>query len=150
MGFRGHPCAFELAVYRVDPERWDRESASLEQWTNLPIPAWAYNDVVGWLQLSTSGGGIKAYLQWRDATRLVRPTMRPSGRFFAHRGKVFELWFRSDQTDFAIYQELIARVRQLSRQQPFRGRYIDTTALEAIGPHVCWRALVGFQSQPTG
>lgn len=142
MGFGEHPCVFELAVYRVDPERWDRESASNPPELN---PAWSYNDVVGWLQLSTSGGGIKAYLQWRDSPRLVRPVMRPSGRFFVHRGKAFELWFTSDQTDFAIYQELIARLGQLSRQQPFKGRYIDTTALEGIGPHVSWRALVGFQ-----
>src|SRR5262245_27937178 len=105
--FVGYPCVFELAVYRVDPETWSRETEEFERRYVLKAPAWKHNDVVGWLLLDTSYRMIKSYLQWRDSGRLLRPTYHACRGFYVHCGKVFEIRYDGEPTHIDIYKTLI-------------------------------------------
>jgi hypothetical protein len=141
--FAGYPVICELPVYRVDFATWEREGRALGLHPTA-IPAYAHNDVVGYLSLSTSLGGIKGHLQWRYGAR--RSTARPSGKFFGSEFKVFELWFDSGHSSDEIFDAVMEGLRGLVRRQPVRGHDIDFAVLQAIGPHLDWRALVGLRA----
>ena len=101
---------------------------------------WKYNQIIGWIELLRSGRmTLKGELWMVDNHRSVR---KDSKRRIRYQGKVFELVLSQD-SNVRMFQELVTEIRQRIRNSSFaKGRFVDLTQLEIIGPHVAWNELL--------
>lgn len=152
----------EVSVSRVSPERFRAEGEAFMEKLGYDrseghkysayesyvesryAPGWGCNDTVGWIRLWASYGMIKGEYFWLDKLRLVR---LPRAKRFKWGGKALELLFEPGQSEAEVFDAVRDRLVGLSRERPFRRRYIDLLALDSIAPYVRWHDLV-FRDGP--
>lgn len=153
---------FEIPVYRLTREAFDSETDRVEVKTiknyNLdlnPDPdvkflvlkkyhySYAYNDVVGWIQIFIDGIYIRGeYYFIRSGN--VR---RGFNKDYKYIGKAFELWLSPKDTTDEIFLQLIERINSLRNDGLFKNRLIDTERLENIGKYVDWAKIIKDNSK---
>lgn len=100
--------------------------------------AWQFNEIVGYVRLYIDGNQILGEYWQTDAKRLVR-TRRKLFVYSTH--KIVperELPFNGTNKD--IYQEILDYLSDIRIE--LKGRLVDTSVFERIGPHVNWQAVV--------
>ena len=101
------------------------------------IFSWRYNEVVAWVRLFVYGTQLCGEYRWVKAKHIVRKGKRE----FQYQGKAFELHIESDFSSQQIFNKLCRALQNLSKERPFKGRYIDLELLLNIGPFINWRRL---------
>jgi hypothetical protein len=128
-----------FATFNADPKLRDdelaRASGFFDQWRWY---SWHYNEVIGWIRLNGHWDVIKADYHFATQKRIVRSAKQ---RSFAWRGKTLELWLH-DSTSEEIYRQLLDEFRDLEKEPPFKGRYIDLEAFTNVGPFIDWKNAV--------
>jgi hypothetical protein len=101
-----------------------------------------YNRIVGWIEIRGAHDVIKAYLTWtsQKQIRFERKEAFP----FKHEQKVFEQWVHPEMTSAQVYESLNEALIEVAGEPPIKGRWIDRTAFDALGPHVDFPALLGW------
>jgi hypothetical protein len=101
--------------------------------------AWDYNEIIGYIQLHFLGTQIRGEY-WQIKGKRIQRTRR----------KVFEwrTWKLAHEIDIstgASNSEIYALIREYLADcaRELKGRHIDVRRLEAIGPYVDWRGLLG-------
>jgi len=100
--------------------------------------AWDYNEIIGWVQLHFLGSQVRGEY-WRvKAKRLVRT-----------RKKVFEnlTWKLAPEIDIpheANNTEILNLINEYISdcKMALKGRHLDTSKLDLIGPYIDWRELI--------
>ena len=66
-------------------------------------------------------------------------------RNFVDYGKAFELELMFEEVSSSdIYEQIETEIADLSKQAPYKGRYLDLEAFHNIGPFVDWRRIIGL------
>jgi hypothetical protein len=100
--------------------------------------SWSYNDIVGWIRLFICGTQLRGEYWWVSSKRIV-----PRGKKeFEYFGKAFESENITSENSNQIFTVLCGELSQLSKERPFKGRYIDMELLLTLGPHINWRSLM--------
>ncbi|WP_433803550.1 hypothetical protein [Actinomycetospora sp. CA-084318] len=163
---------FEIAIYRVAPERWHNELAELDAqaWAAVDpyadgLPAeskqrhfailqeqlrsqighFPYGQAIGWLRLVHDGPGpvVKGYA-YKLPQRQFQRRFRQS--YFNEIGKVLEVSFSTPGISNEEIAEMLTVdiVDTTKRGQVFQGRWPDMAAFNKIAPHTDWRTLLGL------
>ena len=159
----------DIPVYRVSKDRYYSEMDSFIQNSMYPGPpghddelrqfhsrnpdqktafhehlrqryggAWNYNEIIGYIELHFLGNQIRGEY-WQVKAKRIQRT----------RHKVFEWRTHKLAPELDVpYEALNPQIYALVREyiadcaKELKGRYIDTSKLEVIGPHVDWQALL--------
>lgn len=162
---------FEIPIYRTSVDEYIKEIQSekdaymkrvAEQWAYYERPGtdpsvraehfkrmeyafyegwrtWEYNQAIGWIRLLGHWDVIKAEYYFAREKKIVQ---KPRHRSFEWRGKTLEVWLSPRASSREIYDLVLADLKALRRERPFKGRFIDLDAFESIGPHVDWKNAV--------
>lgn len=104
---------------------------------------WRYTQAVGWVRLYVLGDQIQGDIWFVGAKRVSR---RMNKRKFEYFGKAFELsFFPGEDSSSDIYCQVRSALENLSKEKPFRRRYLDLEAFYHVGPFINWRALIGLE-----
>ncbi|MFZ3207373.1 MAG: hypothetical protein WA140_00845 [Geobacteraceae bacterium] len=99
---------------------------------------WQYNEIIGHLRLHFLGSQVRAEY-WRVQSKRIVRTRR----------KIFNFnhWKLAPETELPMdgaSEEIFAAVMQHVQacKAELKGRYVDTSTLEALGPYIDWRGLL--------
>jgi len=129
-----------LAYYRKPSSRASEADliAFGNEWDKHSWMSWHYNEIIGWIDLYVRSDEIMGDL-WEAEGK--RPRAR-SKRVFRCQGDWFKLKPQKESSSPDIFQQLLARLHEIEKKDYFKGRFFDFAALNEIGPHVDWRALL--------
>lgn len=157
---------FEIAIYRVAEERFQRQFEAAWTKTKVGIDAnyegaapqdrlayfkdyvwrdfgmpWRYNQVIGWIRLYVLGNQIRGELWRHQAKRYQRNIAR---RRYECEGKAFELYVYPEDSNKAIAERL--REELLSFQNELgNGRFVlDLQCFDSLAPSIDWHLLLGM------
>lgn len=100
---------------------------------------WRYNEVIGYIRVSTRRSEIVGELFLRDAKRIGR---RPTARF-CYRGEPIFFHIGQEWSGEQIAERLRSSITAFQgRDKRLRKRFIDTGILSDISPYLDWRGLV--------
>ena len=99
--------------------------------------SWKFNDIIGWIRLFVCSRQIRGEYWWVRSRRIIKRGKKE----FHYCGKAFESEEITTESSAQIFIILCRLVNQLSKERPFKGRYIDTELLVTLGPYVNWREL---------
>ena len=161
---------FEIGIYSCNPDRFfterkehlqkhlewithqfggiTREQApetftSAETYFIKKYGGWRYTQAIGWIRLFVLGRQIRGEIWVVNAKRIDR---KMNKRKFQHYGKAFELsFFPGEDSSTDIYNQVCNALDRITKERPFKGRYIDLEAFHNIGPFINWRGLVGLE-----
>lgn len=99
--------------------------------------AWNYNEIIGYIQLHFLGSQIRGEY-WQVKGRRIQ---RSRKKIFERRTFKLapELDIPYQASNLQIYAIICLYLTNCAKE--LKGRYIDTTIFEAIGPHIDWLAL---------
>ncbi|MBM3134699.1 MAG: hypothetical protein FJZ89_05300 [Chloroflexi bacterium] len=103
---------------------------------------WRYTQVIGWIRLYVLGNQIRGDTWFVDAKRIDREMNR---KRFRHCEKAFELSFFPEDSSLDIYSQVCDALEKLTKEKPFKARYLDLEAFHNAGPFVNWRGLLGLE-----
>ena len=161
---------FDVPLYRLPREQYYRDMEKYKANTSLGDPgfkdfydrnpdrrvrdedyafhrfggAWDFNEIIGFVRLFRLGSQIRGELWLNDAKRHVR-TRRKVFRLVALKVVAEEqIWPTRDNTydNEAIWCAIQNYLNRIRREVP--GRVVYADHLEALGPHVDWRAVLKF------
>jgi hypothetical protein len=127
----GVPQSEAPRVYRLAEERIRAEYGH-----------WRHNQVIGWIRLLALTHQIQGEYYFIEAKRIHKNI---GNKKLVWQGKTLEVHFFPEQSSSDVYRELCDALDQLQSQKPFKGRFLDTEMLLAIGPHLNWRTLIGME-----
>jgi len=157
---------FDVPLYRLTRDKYYRDMERYKARTSLGDPgfqgfyerhpdsrrrteeemyakfggAWDFNEIVGFVRLYVLGSQIRGGLWLNDAKRHVRTRRKV---FCAVALKVVaeeQIWPPYDnESIWSAIQNYLDRVRR-----EFPQRVVFADHLEVLGPHVDWRAVLGF------
>ena len=164
----GEP-VFEIAVYRVTPERWHEELGQLDQQAHaaldphrdyLPQASYQnhfirlqdtlrsqaghfpYGQAIGWLRLIHDGPGpvIKGYGYKLPQSRIYK---RFHQTHFRETGKEIEVSLSPSEPSREFVKQLRAAIISTTcRRRVFHRRWLDMSAFDKTAPHVDWWELL--------
>jgi hypothetical protein len=128
------------AVFKEHPEYEARRICMLEREFG---GCWRFNEIVGYIRLFFLGYQIRGEL-WRvNVKRFVR-TRRKT--FFHQPGFRPEVNISIDSSNQEIFDCI---VKLLNRVRPrFKGRFVDSSIIEHIGPYIDWNSLLRKNYMP--
>jgi len=159
---------FEIAVYRKAPDvlekeyedAFERQIQRLEAmdphhnmgrdqnqafkvlrdhfWERRGTP-YPYNDVVGWVILVVKRDQIAAGYFKISRKRLTWNCRQHPIKW---EGKCFDICLAGNETTKQIIADIVAHLRALSADSPFKGRYVDTKAFMRLAPYIKWQKLI--------
>ena len=162
------PTLFEIAIYRVTPEKWHADidarvalhrEAYFRQVPEGYVPPpdvilhheglWAatsgasvpypYNEVVGWVRLDADDPGHIKGDAWRTRQNRVRRNFCPQ---YEAIGRVLETLVLGDETCDEIVRDLREQLVGLTRgREVFQALYIDLEAFDTVAPLLDWPTL---------
>ena len=159
------PTLFEIPVYRVSPQHWAlergrawaRQLASMRRYADsdrAPIAQslveswqrsfeqrfgpWDYREVIGWIRLVAHFNDIIAHA-WRIRAKRVAHDVRKN---FSYWSDLFRVSLLRPRSAHDVYSELVAELQHQRKRAPFKGRYIDLTAFNLVGPLIDWPTAV--------
>ena len=100
--------------------------------------SWKYNDIIGWIRLFVCSRQVRGDYWWVKSYRMIKRGKKES-RFC---GKAFESEEINTEDSSQIFDILCGLVNQLSKERPFKGKYIDTELILTLGPYINWRELI--------
>lgn len=106
--------------------------------------SWRYNRVIGWIDIRVASDVIKGYLTWTDQKQ-VRRARREAFSFQAPARKLFEIWLDDRWPAGTIYSKISDALEDVRRESPIKGRWMDRTAFDAVGPHLDYPGLFGWR-----
>jgi len=101
---------------------------------------WQFNQVVGWLRLFVEGNTIGCHPWWVDAKRLNR-RMRYKRLYMQTPSDILKARFTKEPSK-EIYNRLLERLTELSKDITYKNRYVDLDVFQRIGPYIDWRKLL--------
>jgi hypothetical protein len=106
--------------------------------------AWRYNEIIGYIRLHILGNQLRGEWWGVDAKRIVRTRKK---QFEFKRWKLApERQFPSQPSSEEIYRTILQYLDDCRREAELKNRFVDSKALEALGPFVDWLALTGLSS----
>lgn len=154
---------YDLPVYRLPAEDYERRvdefvesyinaesmrdfyernpgqaTAARDRWRRHYGGAWQYNEIIGFIRLHFLGTQIRGEWWSVNATRITK-TRHKQFEWQTHK-LVPEIDVPGGATSAEIY-DLITEYLDDCRRQ-LRGRFIDSSLLEKVGPYVDWRSLL--------
>ena len=163
------PHFIDIPVYRLAPERYYKEMESFIHKTiypglsdsdemirqlHLKNPdremrlrdhlrtayggAWNYNEIIGYIELHFLGTQIRGEY-WQMKGKRIQRTRRKESEY-----RTWKLAPEMDIPDEASNSEIFALIRDYISDcaKELKGRHLDVSRFETIGPHVDWRALL--------
>jgi hypothetical protein len=108
-------------------------------WEQAQSYPWRFNEIVGWIGLYTFGGTqIRGDLSFTTQRRLM-----PRGRKdFRYVRDLFRIEVHEDEDSASIYSRLRSALDQAASTERLRRRFVDISALDAIGQCLDWRQLL--------
>ncbi len=100
---------------------------------------WLYNEIIGYIRIFTCGTQIRGETWFIDAKRIRRDLKRKRLFYF---GKAFEMDVNIGDSSAEIFKLIITEIKNLYKEKPYKGRYIDITLFLNIGPFVDWKGLL--------
>jgi len=159
---------FEIGIYSHSPEIfYQQQQEGLEQhlaWltqksgglTREEVPdsfarseedflrrygGWRYTQAIGWIRLYILGTQIRGEI-WIVTAKKISLFMNK--KKFEHYGKAFEISIYKNKSSIEIYNEINSILIVISKEEPFKGHYIDLEAFRNIGPFINWHELLGI------
>jgi hypothetical protein len=109
------------------------------RWNKYHWYCWQFNEIVGWIRLYVlMGGQIRGDEFYCSAKRIVARSRAP----IQFRGKAFEIYVHREDPNEAIYNKILAALKDMQREPQFKKRFIDTSNLEYLGCFIDWKALL--------
>lgn len=160
---------FEFAVYRKKPDelyeeyaaRFEKQSRLLRQllqrdgidptkdgtyihfenayYENLGRP-YPYNQIIGWVQLIPDREQMIGEYFMQTVKRM---TYRCNHKPIKWQGQAFILYLKGKETDSEITAKICDELQRLTKDGPFKRRYIETEPFLKIAPFVDWQKMVG-------
>lgn len=163
----GNPI-FEIAVYRKSPRELEVEyDTSLTKHLQLLEPQYPtiqiykpkyqglrfirdkfwekygepypYNQVVGWVVLFAKRDQVLAEYYKITEKRLTQNCRRHRVK---GQGICFAIYLAGNETSKQIVAEIAEKLRLLTAESPFKGRYVDITAFMHLAPYINWKRLI--------
>ena len=115
-----------------------RDAAMLDHLYQSYGGAWLYNEIIGYLRLHFLGSQVRAEY-WRVQSKRIVRTRR----------KIFEFnhWKLAPETELPmggtsedIFDAVMEHVQGCKAE--LKGRCVDTSTLETLGPYIDWRGLL--------
>jgi len=100
--------------------------------------SWKYNDIIGWIRLFVCGRQLRGEYWWVTSRRIIKRGKKE----FSYCGKAFESEDIISEDSNQIFSILCGLLNQLSKERPFKSRYIDMELLLTLGPYINWRELI--------
>lgn len=122
--------------------RGDKRESGERYGRQLFGTSWEYNLVVGWIELQAASDVIKGHYWWTTQARIRLD--RRVAHAFEYKEKFTECWLDQDMTSGDVFERLSERLDVAARERPFKGRWIDRTAFNAVGPYVDFAAFLGW------
>lgn len=157
---------FDVPVYRVSKERYERECAAhiakemskprvvalvatnpafaMHYKDRLWVAyggAWLFNEIIGYIRLRRLGNQIRGEWWIVDAKRITR-TRRKRFRY-DHWKLAPEHRLPVNASNSEIWETILQYLEVCKRERVLKNRFVDTGYLERLGPHVDWRAVFG-------
>jgi hypothetical protein len=102
--------------------------------------AWDYNEIIGWIKLHFLGNQIRGEYWKVKSKRIVRT-----------RKKLFE-WYTwklapemeipENSNNAKIFTLIKKYLAECSKEKEIKGRHLDTSILDHVGPYIDWRSLL--------
>ncbi len=102
--------------------------------------SWEFNEIVGWVRLFPENDGIGAHVWFTEGRKLTRK-MR---KLFRLRTDSNCLWthFSLNVENLEIYNGVLKALKNLTKQEPVKGRVLDLSIFHRLGPYVNWKRLI--------
>lgn len=127
-------CESRRAFYEKNPDRKLRMQDLLEK--NFG-GAWQFNEIIGYVRLYFSGSQVLGEYWKIDAKRIVKTRRK---RFVYITYKIVpERDIPADSTNQEMYEIIMGYLTEVRSE--LKGRFIDTSLFETIGPFLDWRAV---------
>tara|TARA_B100001063_G_C16772156_1_gene562443 strand:- start:780 stop:1295 length:516 start_codon:yes stop_codon:yes gene_type:complete len=100
--------------------------------------SWEYNEIIGYLEIYILGNQVRAQY-WQDNKKRIVKTRKKQFVFKTHK-LVPEVSFDRSLTNediFDVINECISDCKQ-----ELKGRYLDTSTLDRLGPYINWKELI--------
>lgn len=101
---------------------------------------WKYNEIVGFIDVFIWSKQIRGNLYYIQAKRVNRNAKNRTLKYY---GKSFEIINIENKTSNEIFQKLINRLSNLTKESiMLKNRYIDISTIETLGLYINWKKLV--------
>lgn len=120
----------------------ETELKDVEKWHRHLWSSYRYGEMVGMLRLYAMGNQIRADLWFLKNKRLSNNL---KNKKWAYYGKQFELTIYEDDSNKAIFQKVLQRVKGLATDDSLKSRFIDLEAFENVGKFVAYRNLMAIR-----
>ena len=137
-GMTKHPLSTTPASPSTAPRLSPQDAAMLDHLFQSYGGPWRYNEIIGYLRLHFLGSQVRAE-HWRVQRKRIVRTRR----------KVFDFdhWKLAPETELPVdgtSEEIFAAVMEHVQdcKAELKGRYVDTSTLETLGPYIDWRGLL--------
>ena len=101
---------------------------------------WRYNQIVGYVRLYFSGNQVLGEWWCHTGKKIHRTTKRQIERSVCHKlAPEEDVDYHLDSA--SIFAVIMEYIKQCKQELP-KGRYLDTSLLEKIGPYLDWRRLL--------
>lgn len=156
---------FEIPIYRLSPEEFEEELEKELDRICMPLKEfeelfekdavqkyeahrhalklhieypWKFNEIVGWLLLTSDSEIFSGELFYKRGKRIVKgSTSRIDYREVAFRFDIKDSW-----TDKVVYNRILAELKGLNQNTLTKNRYIDTNSFETVGEYIRWNKLI--------
>lgn len=105
--------------------------------------AWQFNEIIGYIRLRFFGNQIRGEW-WKVGAKRISRTRKKQFEY-RHWKVAPERHIPAAATNAEIYRIVLEYVDACRRERELSGRFVDTTLLEAVGPHVDWRGYLGTE-----
>lgn len=133
------PTNHNEALRDLRKERSAQEAFMKEHCSNVYGGQWKFNEIIGYIRLHFCGTQIRGEWYRVKAKRIVRTRRKI---FEWHDWKLaLEIDVPSHADDKQIFELIMKYLRNCNTELQEK-RFIDTSLLETIGPHVRWRDIM--------
>lgn len=126
--------------YRLNPEYRARDESHL--W-NIYGGDWLFNEIVGFIRLFFCSTQIRGHYYGTNAKR-IRRTRRKVFKPIGHE-VTFPETIRQGNSNQEIFSLILKFLSRAQSEKELKNRYIYTSILENVGPHIDWNALLQEQ-----
>lgn len=141
---------YDVPIYRLTREQYqedidafvkprvERQRAGVEQmWWEHFGGAWQFNEIIGYLRLHFLGNQVRAEW-WSVKAKRVTKTRKKQFEYKVHK-LAPETSIPSGATNADIWSAVLEHLNDCRRE--LKGRNVDSSLLEVLGPHVNWLAI---------
>lgn len=141
---------YDVPIYRLSNEEYQKAISAFvdprvesqgpgvkQMWWEQFGGAWQFNEIIGFLRLHFLGSQVRAEW-WSVKAKRITKTRQKQFEYKSHK-LAPETSIPSGATNKEIWAAILEHLDDCRKE--LKGRYVDSSLLEVIGPHMNWQAV---------